>query len=343
MPIDFSSVARRTFLSVATAAAGSVFASRAPAQTPGVFRIGTGGIAGTYYPIGGLLADIISAPIGGRSCDAGGSCGVDGLIGVAVTSQGSIANIEGIVAGTLDSGLVQSDIAFGAFAGEGVFADQPPIDSLRLIASLYLESVHLVASVESGIVQIGDIAGKRVSIDDPRSGTQYDARLILGAFGLGADSGLFEPALLNPLDAVRAMRRGELDAFFAVAGHPTPSVAELAREHVVTLVPIEGPEIDKLVAAYPFFTRTVIPADAYTGIAETPTLGVVAQWLTDAGQDEELIYSITRALWHPSSRTLLDAGHTKGREIQLDTALDGVAVPLHPGAERYYAEAGLLP
>ncbi|MCB1834845.1 MAG: immunogenic protein, partial [Geminicoccaceae bacterium] len=119
-------------------------AMRAEAQEPRIFRIGTGGVAGTYFPIGGLLADAISNPPGARPCDQGGSCGVDGLIAIAQSSNGSIANIEGIVSGVLDSGLAQSDIAYAAYRGE--LDNHPQATNLRLIASLYVESMHLVAT-----------------------------------------------------------------------------------------------------------------------------------------------------------------------------------------------------
>ena len=314
-------------------------AMRAEAQEPRIFRIGTGGVAGTYFPIGGLLADAISNPPGARPCDQGGSCGVDGLIAIAQSSNGSIANIEGIVSGVLDSGLAQSDIAYAAYRGE--LDNHPQATNLRLIASLYVESMHLVATPQSGIESVADLRDKRISLDDEGSGTRVNARLVLGSYGL--HEGELEASYIKPAQALRNVRAGELDGFFIVAGYPTPSVAEIASEREIRLIAIDGPQREALVAEHPFFSFDRIPANSYAGVDEdVETIGVVAQWLTSDGVDEELVYEITRSLWNDSSRRLLDDGHAKGRAITFATALDGAGIPLHPGAERYYRETGLL-
>jgi len=142
--------------------------------------------------------------------------------------------------------------------------------------------------------------------------------------------------------AAEALRNGKIDAFFAVAGYPTGAIVELASAADVKLVPISGAGSDALVEKYGFFAASEIPDGAYEGIAATPTVAVGAQWFTNASLDEELIYQITKALWNDESRKLLDVGHAKGASITLDTALNGVGVPLHPGAERFYKEAGVL-
>jgi len=314
--------------------------SPASGQELRFFRVGTGGVAGTYYPIGGLVTDIISSPPGARTCEQGGSCGVPGLVAVAQSSEGSVDNIEGVIEGRMESGFAQSDIVYGAYHGTGVFEGRPPAETLRVIASLYLESVHLVVHPEAGIETVHDLAGKRISLDEPGSGTLVNARLILEAFGVSEDD--LEPFYVKPSPAMRMMRQGELDGFFFVAGWPTSSVVELTDDIGAELVPLEGPEIDQLLADYPFFTPDLIPFHAYRGVPATETVGVVAQWVTSAELEEELIYGVTRALWHPTARQLLDTGHAKAREITLDTALDGVGIPLHEGAARYYREVGLL-
>jgi TRAP transporter TAXI family solute receptor len=326
----------QAFLACAVLAA----AGTASAQDLQFFSIGTGGVAGTYYPIGGLIADVISNPPGGRPCDRGGSCGVPGLVAIAQTSNGSIDNITSILDGSLDSGFAQSDIAFGAFNGTGVFEGQTPAEDLRIIASLYLESVHLVVGPNSGIESIEDVRSKRISVDDAGSGTRVDALLILNAFGIGEDD--IEAFSDKPSGALRLMRRDQLDGFFIVAGYPTPSVVEATEDQNASLLPLAGPEIDTLLQTHPFFSKDVIPAGTYANVGEIETIGVVAQWLTSATKDEDLIYQITRSLWHPRGRALLDNGHVKGLEVTLETALHGVGIPLHPGAERYYRELGLI-
>jgi TRAP transporter TAXI family solute receptor len=259
---------------------------------------------------------------------------------IVQSSNGSVANIEGIASGQLESGFVQSDVAFGAYNGTGAFEGRAPVTSLRALASLYVESVHLVVAAESGIGQIGDLRGRRVSLDSLGSGTQIDAHLILEANGLTVDD--LDAQFIKPEQSSRKMAAGELDAFFIVAGYPTPSVLEMTRDHAAGLLPIDGPAIDELIEAYPFFSRDIIPAGVYPDVPTTPTLGVVAQWLVHENLDEELAYGVTAALWHPRHRSLLDAGHAKGRAITLETALDGLGIPLHPGAERYYREMGML-
>jgi TRAP transporter TAXI family solute receptor len=304
------------------------------------FRIGTGGVAGTYYPIGGLIAGIISNPPGSRPCEKGGSCGVPGLIATAQSSNGSVANVEAIAAGTLDSGFVQSDIAYWAYAGKGIYDDAERVDNLRAIASLYPESFHLVARRGAGIESVRDLVGKRVSLDEEGSGTLVDARIILDAFGVDEDE--IDVHHIKPNLAISMIENDELDAFILVAGYPASSVTELTASADIDLVPIEGPAVESLIESHEFFAKDVIPEGVYDGIGEVATLSVGAQWVIAAEADEDLVYAMTTALWHESARALLDDGHTKARSITLETALDGIGIPLHPGAERFYREAGLL-
>ncbi|MEO1249401.1 MAG: TAXI family TRAP transporter solute-binding subunit [Pseudomonadota bacterium] len=311
------------------------------AQSLMFFSIGTGGVGGTYYPLGGVIANAISNPPGSRPCDQGGSCGVPSLIAVSQTSNGSVQNVQAVVDGLVESGFSQSDVAFWAYSGTGIFEGQEPLDDLRAIAALYPEHVHLVATVDSNIDSVSALAGKRVSIDTPDSGTNVDALLILNAFGLAEDD--IQASYLKPNAAADAMRAGELDAFFIVAGYPIAAITELAEAMPVKLVPIGGEEAVSMLAEYGFFAQSVITAGTYLGNDDAiETLAVGAQWVTSAGKESDLIYAITQALWHDSTRGLLDVGHPKGASVTLETALDGIAIPLHPGAERFYREKGLL-
>jgi len=326
---------------LATGAALTVgLAGAAIAQDVKFFTIGTGGTAYTYYPVGGVIANAISKPPGSRPCDEGGSCGVDGLIASAVSSRGSVDNVNAIVSGLRNSGFAQSDVAYWAYTGTGTMDGQPPAENLRTIAALFEEHIHLVAKADSGIDSVADLEGKRVSLDEPGSGTYVDAGLILEANGLSIDDVTAEALKGNA--ASDALRNGRIDAFFVVAGYPTGSLVELASAEDIKLVPISGDGADALTDKYGFFAQSDIPAGTYEGIDTTPTVAVGAQWFTSAEEDEELIYQITKALWNDNSRKLLDVGHAKGRTITPDTALKGVGVPLHAGAERFYREAGLL-
>lgn len=312
----------------------------ADAAEPKFFRIGTGGIAGTYYPVGGMIARAISHPLNSNQCRDVKDCGVPGIVGVPEVSNGSVANVDSISRGTIESGFVQSDVAYWAYTGTGVFKGHAAKKNLRAIANLYNETIHIVARRDAGISSIRDLQGKRVSLDEQGSGTLVDARLVLSAFGLTNDEMRFQ--YIKPDLAVTELLNGRLDAYFIVAGYPTASVLRLAKSVGAYLVPIDGPEVDKLLAAQPFFSRDVIPAGAYPHVKATNTVSVGAQWLVSASVDDETVYKITKALWGARARRILDSGHPKGKEIRLRNALKGISIPLHPGARRFYREIGLI-
>jgi TRAP transporter TAXI family solute receptor len=303
------------------------------------FRIGTGGVSGTYYPIGGMIAHAISNPPGSRPCETGGSCGPEGLVVIAQSANGSVANVIGIEHGKLESGFVQSDIAYWAYTGTGTFDGDPPKRELRAIASLYPESIHIVARKDAGIKQVRDLVGKRVSIDEPGSGTLIDAQLVLDEYGISSDD--LELEYMKPGLAIKRIRNNQLDAFFIVAGYPARAISELARDTDIVLLPIDGPEAARLISRYRFFANDNIPQGTYEGVARVATVSVGAQWLVSSSVDDEMVYQITRSLWHENSRKLLDNGHAKGKHISLANALKGISVPLHPGSRRFYAEIGI--
>jgi len=334
---------RRRFLAAGTlAAAGSSIGAIGGAQAQQIkfFRIGTGGTAGTYYPLAGVIANAISNPPGSRACDQGGSCGVPGLVATAVASNGSVANVNAVNSGSMESGFTQSDVAYWAYTGTGLYEGKPKVESLRVIANLYPESIHLVARKGSGLKSVADLKGKRVSLDEPGSGTLVDARMILAAFGM-TDKDI-KAEYLKPQQSADKLKDGALDAFVSVTGYPQGAISELAATSGIELVPVEGPGVDKMLSQYTFFARDEIPTDAYKGVAGVKTISVNAQWVTSTKQPDDLVYEVAKALWNDNTRKLLDAGHAKGKTIQLQTALAGVGVPLHPGAERFYKEKGLV-
>jgi TRAP transporter TAXI family solute receptor len=312
----------------------------AQAQEIAFFRILTGGTVGTYFPIGGLIANAISNPPGSRPCSEGGSCGVPGLVATSVASNGSVANVAAIGAGTAQSGFVQSDIAFWAYNGSGIYNGRPKVDSLRAIANLYAESVQLVVRKGSGIKSVADLRGRKISLDEPGSGTLVDARLILAAFGLNEKE--LQAQYLPAQRVADSLKDGTIDGFFSVSGWPQSAVADLAATVGIELVPIAGPEVDKLIEQFSFFTSEEIPHGAYKGVMGVRTVSVHALWVTSSKQPDDLIYKVTAALWNPASRKLLDSGHVKGKEIRLETALVGLGIPLHAGAEKFYKEQGLI-
>ena len=320
-----------------TALAG---ADRGSAQDVKFFRIGTGGTSGTYYPIGSIIANAISNPPGSLACDKGGSCGVPGLIAQVQSSSGSIVNVKDIASGAVQLALSQADIAYWAYNGSGLFHHDEPNDALRAIANLYPESLHVVVRRDAGIKKITDLVGKRVSLGEQGSGTLVEAEAILEAYGLSKNDVTAE--YLRPGAASLAMSEGTLDAFFCVAGYPVTAITDLTRNLEIDILPISGKAANNVLTFYPFFTKSVIPDGTYAGVGEVDTISIGAQLLVAADIEDDIVYGITAALWHENTRRMLDNGHAKGREIQLKTALDGLGVPLHPGAERYYREIGVL-
>jgi TRAP transporter TAXI family solute receptor len=266
---------------------------------------------------------------------------VPGLVATAVASNGSVGNVNAINGGALEAGFTQSDVAYWAQTGTGLWEGQPAVEKLRLIANLYPESIHLVTRADAGIESVADLKGKRVSLDEPGSGTLVDAKIILEAYGLSESDVTAE--YLKPDQAADRMRDGAMDAFFFVGGYPAGAIAELASQHDVKLVPISGPEVEKLLETYNFFATDNFPAGTYDGQdADVPTISVGAQLVTSADQSEELIYGITKALYNENTQKLFAAGHAKGKQITLDSATQGAGIPFHPGAERFYKEAGKL-
>jgi TRAP transporter TAXI family solute receptor len=289
------------------------------------FRIGTGGTGGTYYPIGGLIANAISTPT---------------LNASAVATNGSVANVNGIVGGSMESGFSQADVNYWAYTGTGIYEGKPKVTELRAIANLYPESVHVVVKKGLGAKTIADLKGKRVSLDDPGSGTLVNARAILGAYGLTEKD--IRPEYLKQQQCAEKLKDGSLDAYFQTTGYPQGTLSELAATNGFELLPLAGPEIKKLQSTMSFFADDEIPDGVYKDVKGVKTISVGAQWVTTSKIDNALVYEVTKALWSDKTRAALDGGHAKGKDIKKQTALLGVGVPLHPGAEKFYKEAGLI-
>ncbi|MFO1153506.1 MAG: TAXI family TRAP transporter solute-binding subunit [Rhodospirillales bacterium] len=299
-------------------------------------RIATGPLGGTYFPIGGLIAHTISNPPGSVPCDAGGSCGVPGLIAASVASQGSIDNVGALTAGQVQLGLSQADVARDAFDGSGVFAGKPPLSDLRSVANLFAESVHVVVRKESPITGIADLKGKRVALGEQRSGTFATAKTVLSGYRLAPNDMVASADALTR--ATGRLAAGEIDALVMVGGYPLEAIARLADTVAIRLLPIDGKPAETILERDSTLAASVIPAGTYPGTAETRTVGPRAQLLTSAKVSAELIYAITKALWNPRNRLVLDSSHPEGRAILEINATEGLVVPLHPGAARYYGE-----
>ncbi len=329
------------FILAALVAGMTAASGPALAQDIRFFRLGTGPSNGTSYPVGEMIAGAISNPPGSRECEKGGSCGVPGMIAVAQSTAGSVGNVEAIGKGALDGAIAQADVAFWAYYGAGIYTPGGAIRELRAVANLYRDSIHLVARADAGVGVVADLRGKRVAMGEPGSGTLVDAQLIIRAFGLKEAD--MRPAYLKTDQAIDQMVEGKLDALFLVGLAPSPEIAELAQRLPIRLVPITGAELKELSKTTPFFVETAIPGGLYNGADQpTPTLGIGALFVVSSRVSEETVYGITRALWHKSTRAALDSGHPAGKRIQLESALHGVPIPLHAGAEKYYRENKMM-
>lgn len=286
------------------------------------FSIATGSTGGAYYPIGGALARILTQYVPGVNV-------------AAQTGNASVANCNLIKNREIESAFVQNNVAYWAFTGTEIFNSQGRIENLRAIASLYPETIQIVARKSANINKITDLKDKRVVVGAPGSGTEIDARKILLAHGITYDN--IKEDFLDFGGAAQRLKDKQGDAAFLTAGFPTSSVIDLATTSDIVLVPIEPEIIEKLITENKYYTKAVIPSGTYKGInIDVPTLNLMAIWITDGNQSTELIYQFTKATWE--HRDELEKVHEKCKEIKFDTALDGLGIPLHPGAEKYYKE-----
>jgi TRAP transporter TAXI family solute receptor len=296
-----------------------------PASAQQYLRIGTGGTAGTYYPVGGLMATVVSQT--GK------------IVATAQSSNGSLGNVISVASGSLESGFSQADVASWAYEGTGIFEGKPRLGNLRLIANMYPESIQIVVKSGMGIRTISDLKGKRVALDEAGSGTLISARQVLAAYGLKESD--IQPEYIKPNQAGDKLRAGTLDAFFFTGGAPARAITDLVPIGI-DLLPLDGPQAQRMRKASPFLVTDTIAADTYPNIAATPTLSVGAQWITRDTVDSELVYQATKSLYSAMGQQALLQGHVKGRFITLANAVQGAGIPYHPGALRFYKEVGAL-
>lgn len=301
------------------------------------WRIGTGGAGGTYFPIGGLIANAISSPPGSRSCDKGGTCGVPGLVAIAVSTNASVANMNAIHAGQLDAGLAGAQSVTQGYNGTGKFKGNKK-DNVRVIANLYPEDMHLVLAKGTSLKSLKDLAGKRIGVAAAGSGTQVSVRMILKHYDIKATE-----HELGLGQSTQRLADGQLDAFFYAGGTPFAALIQLGSTKGFELYKFSADERKAINKIIPYYVESMIPAGTYENVkSDTPTIAVNGQLVTSVKQPADLIYSITKALWSKKTRGLLDKGHAKGKAIRMETALKGVLIPLHPGAEKFYKEAGMI-
>ena len=283
-------------------------------------NIGTGGTAGTYYPIGGAIAEVLNKEIPGMSASA-------------QSTGASVANINMLSDGEVDLATVQNDIAYYAAHGTEMFQDKK-VDGLQGIASLYPETCQFVTLKSSGITSLAELKGKRIAVGAVGSGVEANVRQILAAYGVTYSD--IDAQYLSFAEGASALKDGNVDVAVLTAGYPTASVQDIAAQNPVRLLPVEGKAADALIAQYPFYTKTVIPAGTYAGFdEEVPSVAVMAMLVAGPTVNDDLGYCVTKAIFSNLDR--LQAAHAVGKQIAKDTAKTGMSLPMNAGAEKYFS------
>ena len=303
-------------------------AAPAPAPAPSAdavsLKMATGGTTGTYYAYGGVIANILNGKLGSLQLN--------------VQSTGaSKANIFLIDDGEADVAIVQNDVMDYASKGTDLFEEDGAIESFSAGAALYAEVCQIISSGD--IKSVEDLKGKRVSVGDAGSGVEFNARQILNAYGISFDD--IEVNNLGFGDSADALKDGKIDAFFCTAGAPTTAITELATTNSINLLGIDDEHAAALQNDYAFYTQYTIPGGTYKGVDDdVVTVAVKATLIVSDKLSEDVVYDLVKGLF--DNKDAITAGHAKGAELDPAYAVDGISVKFHPGAEKYFKEAGVL-
>ena len=280
-------------------------------------NIATGGTAGTYYPIGGAIAEVLNK---------------NGMNASAQSTGASVANINMLKDKQVELAIVQNDITYYAVNGEEMFKEGGKIENLNGIASLYPETCQFVVREDSGIKSINDLKGKRVAVGAAGSGAEANARQILEAYGITYDN--VEEQFLSFAEGSYALKDGTVDAAFVTAGYPTASVQDIASQNKIRLLPVGDEQIKKLSEKYPFYTKTTVPAGTYQGFdEEIQTVSVMAILVANEKIDAALGEKLTKALFDNLDK--IAAAHSAGKSISKATALEGMDfIKMNEGATK---------
>jgi len=296
-------------------------------STPGqqtFINIGTGGTAGTYFPLGGAFAEIWNKDI-------------PGINATATSTGASVANVNLLKEGNVEVVIIQNDIASYAETGTVLFEGDAYPD-IRGLCTLYSEPLQLI-TIDKNVKSVADLKGKRVAVGAIGSGVEANARQIIAAAGLDFENDI-DPKFLSFAEASTGLKDRQLDAAFLVAGVPTAAIVDLSTQNEVFVVPIDGDVAKSLMTDYPFYTEFIIPAGTYKGQSEdVKSLSVRAMLAVNANLDEGLAYNMVKSIYENSER--ITAAHNVGKDITKDTALSGIGITVHPGAQKYFDEQGI--
>ncbi len=295
----------------------------APGDRPDILALATAGTGGVYYVLGGSIAEVWSRD-------------VPGVVAVAEVTGGSVENLSLLMTGQVDVAFSMGTNALNAYQAEGSFVGREPARVLGLVA-LYPNVLQLATVEGSGVTRLQDLAGRRVSVGAPGSGTEFGARTLLEANGLDYED--LQAQRLNFNETANALRDGTVDAGFWSAGPPVSSIMDLATARPVRMIPLTAEEVRRAAAADPTLRRDTIPAQSYRG-QDTPveTLSTPNLLVVRADMAEELAYQLAATLL--GARDQLASVHPVARRISAEYTLAVSPIPLHPGVARYLREAG---
>lgn len=289
------------------------------ADKPKFMSIVTGGTGGTYYPLGGSFAEIIS--------DA------TGIDTNAEVSGASAENMNTLKDGNAEIAFSQTDIASYAQEGKLMF-EGAAVDNVSAIGTLYPETIQIVTTAKSGIKSVEDLKGKKVSIGAPGSGTAANAEQILEVHGIKLDD--IKKQDLSFDESTAGIQDGTIDAAFVTAGTPTGAVEGLSATEDVVIVPIEQDKIDALIEKYPYYVKDEVPSGTYKLAEAVPTVAVQAMLVVSNDLSEDVVYDVTKAIFENLDKVT----HAKGKMIKAENAVKGTGIELHPGAKKYFDEKG---
>ena len=320
---------RKLFCSAAISAI-SVFALPTHAAPTTFVSIGTGGQTGVYYVVGQSICRLVNRDFKTNNIKC-----------TASSSGGSVANINGIRSGNFDLGVAQSDWVHHAKHGTSKFAEQGPDSELRLIFSVHNEPLTVIARKDAHVSSFEDLKGKRVNVGVPGAGSRATLEVLMDAVGMDMSDYKLAAELATPEQA-QALCDNKLDAVVYVAGHPNGSIKEASSSCETNLVSVEGPGVDKLIAASPYYAKAVVPGGMYEGTpADTATFGVGATFATSTNTSPDVVYAIVKSVFENFEQ--FKRLHPSFANLTIEKMIsDNISAPLHDGAVRYYKEKGWL-
>lgn len=306
---------------------GSIFAAKQTFVT-----IGTGGVTGVYYPVGGAIARLVNAKKAQYNIKA-----------TVESTGGSVYNINSVLSGDLEFGIAQADLTYQAYHGQGAWKDKGAQKKLAVVFGLHNEFVTLVASANSGINGIPDLKGKRVNLGGVGSGQLENSRDLLKAFGLKESD--LKAEYIKPVESAGLIQDERLDAFFYTVGHPNGSVSEATSGRIkVKIVPITGTPVEKLIKELPYYSKGYIPVSLYPNAAnakdgKVPSIGIQALLVTSTDVPADVVYAITKEVVENIQE--FKKLHPALGGLDIEDMVNVNVAPLHPGALKYFKEKGL--